>query len=343
MEGAIVATLASVEASASRAELAHWGVETLVRIRRDLYLPKSKLYAEMSEPNGRRDGPAFAASAAVMLSALTAASRIDRRYKMWLREYADSLKAYWRTDGPTPGFDVQPGPKPLERYYDDNAWLAMGYAETYSILGDRTYLARAEDALRFSLSGEDVRYTGGVWQREGDATLKTAGASGATACAAYRLAGITGSREYRVAADRIYDWTVSKLRDPFTGLYCASVDATGKVDRTLWSSDTALMIQGALSRGGDIGSLRDIALKHWAQPSGAISDAAQCAHVLFGAEYPERPKALLAVKALHEHGRDLLCHYGPRWDASVTAKWNPFRLIDQASAARAFFYAALHS
>src|SRR5687768_11497712 len=108
------------------------GFEAIEQIRREYYLPESKLYCESIEAGQskiqspkskiRKSGPAFNWPAGVMLSALNAAARLEPKYKTWLREHADATRAYWNANGPVAGYDVLPGPKKrtgADRYYDD--------------------------------------------------------------------------------------------------------------------------------------------------------------------------------------------------------------------------------
>jgi hypothetical protein len=126
MVASIIASLAMAQAP-----LGSWGVETVEMIRRDFYLPDQLLYAE--EAGSKQ--PCFNWGTGVMLSALNAAARWDRKYMPWLDEYATASRIYWNDRGPVPGYDVLPGPKPVDRYYDDNEWMALQLSRPMSCCG----------------------------------------------------------------------------------------------------------------------------------------------------------------------------------------------------------------
>src|SRR5262245_25572457 len=86
---------------------AAWGIEALESIRRHYYLTRTHLYADRAD----KEQPAFNWGVGVMLSALNAAAKHDRKYKFWLREYADATRVYWNNGG----YDVLPAPKPMDR------------------------------------------------------------------------------------------------------------------------------------------------------------------------------------------------------------------------------------
>src|SRR4051812_341847 len=115
---------------------AAYGDETMQQIRRDFYLPESRLYGEERTPDEPTKQVSFNWGVGVMLSALNAAAKRDDNYVPWLREYADATEVYWNPVPPVAGFDVLPGPKGADRYYDDNEWMVMSLVETSEVLHD---------------------------------------------------------------------------------------------------------------------------------------------------------------------------------------------------------------
>jgi hypothetical protein len=58
----------------------------------------------------------------IQFSALAAASAVEPgNYLAETRAYAGAIQVYWLKHNGKEGFDVQPGPKTSDRYYDDNA------------------------------------------------------------------------------------------------------------------------------------------------------------------------------------------------------------------------------
>ncbi len=311
-------------------DLAQWGVEALEMIRREYYLPKSKLYAERSD----RKQPAFNWGVGVMLSALNAAARHDSKYKPWLREYADASRIYWNKGG----YDVLPAPKPKDRYYDDNAWMALALTETHELLGDKKYLDWAQGALKFALQGEAK--DGGIYWREVDRASRNTCSNAPTAAACLAIHKITRDEKLLDKAKDIYEWTLKNLRDPEDGLYWDSIANSGKVDRTKWTYNTALMIRAAvsLSNAEPLGMSKTIKSSedNWLV-DGKLNDPGRFAHLLLeawvrvGHGHAESVKALQAVR----DARSSKGFYPSHWGQLAVDKNS--EILDQAAFARACF------
>ncbi|RYD47495.1 MAG: hypothetical protein EOP83_27975, partial [Verrucomicrobiaceae bacterium] len=122
-----------------------WGAETQEVLHKDMWLPEQKLYAErINLETGKPDHPSFMWGVGVQLSALAAAASVEPdKYTAPMRDYADAIQVYWLEHDGHEGFDVQPGPKASDRYYDDNAWLVLALAEVFEITKDKKYLDRS--------------------------------------------------------------------------------------------------------------------------------------------------------------------------------------------------------
>ncbi|RYG86678.1 hypothetical protein EON77_03365 [bacterium] len=90
------------------------------------------------------------------------------------------------------------------------------------------------------------------------------------------------------------------------------------------------------------------AAKRWVLPNGAFRDEAQFAHMLFEAlieiESPAYPPEMQrkTIAFLRDEAIDKAGHYGPRWEAKNEGPVMKPKLIHQASAMRAFAFAAEH-
>jgi len=330
------------------------GFEVLDQIRRDYYLPKSKLYCDSIELSGqskiKQSGPAFNWGVGVMLSALNAAAKLDPKYKRWLREYADATRVYWNPKGPVPGYDVLPGPKPVDRYYDDNAWMVLALVETYEILGDKKYLEWASDALDYVLSGEDSKLGGGIYWRESDKKSKNACSNAPSAAACLAVARHRRTLELLGKTKQLLDWTRSQLQDPSDGLIWDNISISGKIDKTKWSYNTGLYLRAAATFGSDdLGKVAKQSIAQWIDFStGAIKDTGRFAHLwlegLHGAATVLKsigPAELTRNEALDyvwTKCRNPQARFGPMWDRPFDPKQKKFELIDQASVARAFLF-----
>jgi uncharacterized protein YyaL (SSP411 family) len=354
------ACLTCGSARANRDEYVTCGRETLAAIDRSFRLPDGSLYAEeiaVDKPNRR--GPAMMWSCGVQLSALAAAARMDlRTYGPELNRFVKALDVYRRQYKGIDGYDVLPAPKPPDRYYDDNEWMALALLDAFEATHDRDYLARAEKAFAFVLSGEDDNLGGGIYWRETDRTTKNACSNGPAATAALRLFRATKKPEYRAIGIRLYEWTNAHLQDA-DGLFFDHVGIDGKLDRTKFSYNSALMIQAncellAITANPKyLREARRIALaseSRWFHPdTGAVEDDGAFAHLLLNSflalhDRDHDPHWLdvvrMALACLHVRVRDSRGFYPKRWDTFPTKPLEKVRLLDQASAARAYWSAA---
>jgi rhamnogalacturonyl hydrolase YesR len=344
-----------------RKALARWGLDALARSEADFALPERGLYADAWKRGQSAPGsPAFMWGCGVQLSALAAAARLDPpAYTPRLKQYADALNVYWSPGANgIGGYDVLPGPKSPDRYYDDNMWMVLALAEVYEVTRDPKYLERAEATFTFVLSGEDDTLGGGIYWHEQEKKSKNACSNGPAAAAALRLYEITRKRAYLDAGKRLYAWTNAHLQDT-DGLYWDNMRLDGTLERTKWSYNTALMLRANCllyamtleARYRDEAErLARAAEARWVRPAtGAIADGGAFAHLLseaflFLSERDGNPHwrdvALRALAFLHDQARDSDGHYGERWDAPVSAPLDRVKLLSQASAARAFLVAA---
>ena len=295
-----------------------------------------------------------------MLSALAAAARVDRQtYLLMLREYVDALRTYRTQRNGITGFDVWPAPKPTDRYYDDNAWIALALAETYNATQEQRDLELTDEALRFALSGEDAKLGGGIYWHEDRHDRKHAVSTAPATCAALELFRATGNRSYLATGKRLYAWTAAHLLDS-DSLYADSIAvADGTIDHAKYTYNSAMMIRCACLLHAATGESRYLlqaqataraAEAYWVRPSdGAIRAESAMAGRLCEAfgflrdEDGDPHWALIAARAtkcLHDHCRDPNGWYTNRWDAQNVAALDPIRLIDQAAAARAFWATA---
>lgn len=343
------------------AKYREWGRETMVAIERDFHLPGGKLYGEEASDGKPPLHPAFDWGVGVMLSALNAAAAVDGSYRARLAEYVGATRAYWNPAGPIPGFDVLPGPKPADRYYDDNEWMVLSLVDASRVLPSDEALNEAKHAFAFVMSGWDTaKLEGGIYWRESDKASKNTCSNAPAAAAALELYDITRDAAYLEDAKRIYAWTKGHLRDPADGLYWDNIGVDGRVQKTKWSYNSGLMLRDAaelyrITRqrqyADDAKSLQAATIAHWVAPDGALRDDGKFAHLLlenWGRAHRDvpgipdpRPAIARALEYLHRYGRDRDGRYGNRWDQPAPSAGYPkYNLIDQASVARAFFEAS---
>ncbi len=299
-------------------------------------VPNSSLLAEAISPDGKASGVAFNWTVGVVLSAWVAAARVDPALRSGLLRYADAVEVYWNPKGPVPGYDVLPGPKPVDRYYDDNAWMAMALVEIFELTMEKRFLDRAARALEYALSGEDAKLGGGIYWRESDKASKNTCSNAPVAAACLAVGKHRDGKKLRAKAKEIYDWTFKNLRDPADGLYWDSIGLNGKIEKTKWSYNSALMLRTARElRLPETNELAKACYRRWVDPeSQVIRDEARFAHLLFENLLPHRKVlAFDPVKSLASIPVGSDGWYGKRWDRLDSAKNR--ELIDQVSFLRA--------
>lgn len=361
----LCAAMLGAGVSPSRAQsaddLRQWGEQALDAMRTDYLIPRRGLYADSWKAGQTKPGdPAFTWGCGVVLPALVAAAQIDpTKYRKPMEQYVRALDVYL-TDGPNgiPGYDVLPGPKPFDRYYDDNMWVDMALVDVYDITGSRPYLNRAEAIFKFIDSGEDSELGGGIYWKEKEKSSKNTCSNGPAIVCALRLFQASQKRVYLDTAKRLYAWTNAHLQDT-DGLYFDNIKIDGKVEKTKWSYNTALMLRANcllyqitsdatyLTEAKRIGKAAE---SYWVKPdTGAIADGGQFAHLLceafFALGQADRDPhwKQLVVHALgyvHDHVRDSNGRYGDTWNRPVTAPLQKVGILSQASVARAFLFAS---
>ncbi len=188
----------------------------------------------------------------VAFSQLVAAARVDpATYGPLLEKYFTALDGYWDSKVKIPGYEAAPTKgNGSDKYYDDNAWMAITLLEAYETTRDKRYLARGDETLKFVLSGWDDQIGGGIWWHQGhkDGTKNTcANAPAAVGC--LRLAKFregAAAAELLEEARKITDWTASALQAD-DGLFDdRKVVATGEVKRGKLTYNSALMQRAML-------------------------------------------------------------------------------------------------
>ena len=337
-----------------------WGLDAVDLMQRDLMLPNSRLFGEEAKPGKAPTKASFTWGVGVLLSALNAAAKVDSGFYPVLEQTIESTHTYWNTTGPVAGYDVHPVPKPMDRYYDDNEWMVLALVDSSKLTGNAKYLGYAKDTFTYVMSGLDSKLGGGIYWRETDKVSKNTCSNGPAAAAALALYDVTKDPSYLKPAIDIYAWTKATLRDPVDGLYWDNINVSGQIQKTKWSYNTALMLRSAAelyritkkqSYADDALEMQKSSLARWVAPNGSLRDDGKFVHLLLenwirafrlvpGVQDPTEV-IKIGLTRLHDDSRDSLGHYGNRWDEKPNDKpYSPFKLIDQASAARAFLIAS---
>jgi hypothetical protein len=189
--------------------------------------------AVLERPGRRKLAPVWPVSqvlaAAIDLAAVSGSYDDVERLVIGLRPYAA-------------GDGYLPAPGDRRRYYDDNAWLGLCFAQLHLQTGEARWLRRARKVFRFVREGQDP--DGGVRWVEGRRARHTCAAAPA-AQLALRLHLADGDDASLAFAEHTLSWLDATLRRR-GGLYADHVDARGRVDPALWT----------YNQGAPIGALR---------------------------------------------------------------------------------------
>ena len=284
--------------------------------------------------------PCYNWGVGVTLSALNASASLNEWSLPGLRSYLDKADRYWNPEGPVPGYDVQPNKsKNQDRYYDDNAWMVMALVESYEITGNKRWLKRAQQSLDHVLSGEDDKLGGGIYWKEREKTSKNTCSNGPAAAACLAVFKHVHDHKLLDKAKSIYAWTNSRLLAP-DGLYWDNINLSGRIDKTQWSYNSALMLRTAKALAEktheakyqkDAENLEAACIKRWVKSDGTIDDELQFSHLLFENLDPKRFESKKSIQKLLA-GRSREGFFGTRWGKTSVGK---HQLIHQASAIRA--------
>jgi hypothetical protein len=177
-----------------------------------------------------------------------------------VKDRLSGVAKYWDATANPPAYDSYVRP-PLgpggDKYYDDNAWVALALVEQYR-LGLAGSFHRAQQLFDFGKSGWDRRASdpepGGVfWVQQGRGQGLTnhdrgAGLSAGYAKLGFHLHELTGSLVYHgdgsleatppgLGALNMVDWVNAYLdsRKNGTGVYWNALRRNGSVDTNLWT------------------------------------------------------------------------------------------------------------
>jgi rhamnogalacturonyl hydrolase YesR len=339
-----------------------WGEEIQSKIDSAFWMAGKNVYA-LEAGNGKGQRPAWIWDGSIELGALCAAARVEpAKYLPRVRAYATGIRAYRTTYKGRPGLDVNPPPKPSDRYYDDNAWISMSLLEAYRLTKDPRDLQLAREAYEFALSGEDAsNLGGGIYWHEDQTKSKNACSSGPVMVAAMMFYQQTGDKKFLETAKRLYDWTRKTLQDPEDGLVYDHISVPdGKVNRGKLTYNAGTLIRGAamLYRATKDRAYLDEARRVAGSAEkrfvrgedGIVTGWGKLGVKLIegflelasvdeegGAHWKEVVGR--AVSALH-HQKNAQGWYGLDWHKGPPAEGAVVRLIDQGAVARAYWVAA---
>ena len=234
-------------ASAETNKYLQQAAEVTDHINQAFYDPASGVYRKYAD----KDKLDYVWLQSVMFADLVAAARNEpEKYGPQLEKYFTSLDIYWDDKAEIPGYEAAPTKgNGNDKYYDDNAWMAITLIEAYETNKDPRYLKKADQTLAFVLSGWDDEIGGGIWwhQMHKDGTKNTC-SNGPSAVTCLQLAKFDEEDKPELIewAQKIVAWTNDALQDD-DGLFDdRKVVKTGEIKRGKLTYNTALMTRANL-------------------------------------------------------------------------------------------------
>lgn len=317
--------------------------EVTADIHAKFWMPDRSLYRSKAGT----DDPEMVWGCSVLFSMLVAAARqAPRIYQRDLLRFFDGLERYWDTAVKIPGYEPCPTKGGgNDKYYDDNAWMVLTFAEAYKLTGDGRLLRRAYDTLTFVMSGWDDVLGGGIWWHEKHKDLrKNTCSNGPAAVGCLTLANYRPERRARMIerAVEIVNWTRKTLQGQ-DGLYMDSIQVeTRDINRAALTYNSAMMLRAELmlhQATGEDTHLKEAqrigrAADNLCQGDTAVyRDAPRWSHLMVEADLHLHRKTGDA-RALQRARANADAYY-KRWKAG-----EQFNLLDQASIARALWLVA---
>jgi len=172
----------------------------------------------------------------------------DARYKTILdAEISPALAHYYdSTRQPASYQSYLSSDGKQDRYYDDNMWLNIDFADLALSTKDKKYLRKAEEIWKFVASGWDSQLGGGIYWCEQKKESKNTCSNAPAAVAAAKLYEATKNPEYLQWSKKIYAWTKQNLQDKSDFLYYDNVSLKGHIGKQKYAYNSGQMLQTAV-------------------------------------------------------------------------------------------------
>ncbi|MFZ4261046.1 glycoside hydrolase family 76 protein [Sphingobacterium sp. HJSM2_6] len=136
--------------------------------------------------------------------------------------------------------------KQSDRFYDDNVWLGIDFADLYLETGKKQYLKKAEEIWKFVESGMDDKLGGGIYWCEQRKESKNTCSNAPGVVYLVKLYQGTKNKRYLDLAKSLYDWTKKNLQDPTDFIYFDNIQLTGKIGKAKYPYNSGQMLQAAV-------------------------------------------------------------------------------------------------
>ncbi len=132
-----------------------------------------------------------------------------------------------------------------DRFYDDNVWLGIDFADLYISTKEEKFLDKARLIWKFVISGKDNKLGGGIYWCEQKKKSKNTCSNAPASVFAFKLFIATGNNLYLNEGKKLYEWTKKMLQDENDFLYYDNINLKGKVGKTKYTYNSGQMLQAA--------------------------------------------------------------------------------------------------
>jgi len=339
-----------------------WGTDILRQIDKDLKKPIGYLYTEYATAGGTQSQTAYLWPQGIQFHALNNAADLNpTTYLNKVKSFAAELHSgYWSYKNAIGGYDssITGG----TRFYDDNAWIVLGYMRLYELSGGSSlYLNRAKNTMAFVMSGENPAPQSGIAWDEGS--------RGTTVCSTapavvgnLLLYKATGTQQYLDDALRLYNWVTNPdigIQDAETGLFHQGCNEHLEVNWGYRGYQTAVPLRACLLFYEILGDERYLTEAkrlaksmedQWVDAEGAFAETGQWggfdmveAYVdLYNVDSDSHWLNIVrrALHFVHADCRDRYGRYPEYWNTLQATPIQKFYLLYQAPVATAYWKAA---
>lgn len=135
--------------------------------------------------------------------------------------------------------------RPSDRFYDDNVWLGIDFADLYLSTHRSDYLDKSKNIWRFVQSGMDDTLGGGIYWCEQQKHSKNTCSNAPGSVYALKLFECTNDSAYLEEGTRLYDWTRNALQDTTDCLYFDNINLQGEINKAKFAYNSGQMLQAA--------------------------------------------------------------------------------------------------
>lgn len=228
----------------------HYGIKNEVLLRENYPYDNSYEASYLANPNQGRKGNAYSYlwPYSGSLSAQVARYEEDKNPKILKdikTKVLPGLEHYFDKRSPV-GYASYVNTAALsDRFYDDNVWLGIDFADLYLTTKDKSFLNKSEEIWRFVESGMDDKLGGGIYWCEQKKESKNTCSNAPAVVYLLKLYQGTKNKEYLEKAINLYQWTKENLEDPTDHLYYDNISLSGKVNKTKFPYNSGQMLQSA--------------------------------------------------------------------------------------------------